>query len=332
MEVGRALGLRHYFIPLGDDYILRHSARHTWVVEGEADATCSHFYDIMPPIGNYVDTIFDGTSGGPIMGLYSNPKILTMRNREVILNYIFKRNLSETFPQNRLEEILNSEFYKRTKDFSYKKEMSLLRKMPDLPANLLLEFFHLKTSSPRYGFSGLKNLREFVEVRSPFYDYNLFDFALSMPFKYRFLRRFYSRALAELVPKCADIKSTNFYLPPSTGELALYIAYLKNKLMFYYDKLSPSRRKRHSKLTFNYNHALRKPCREFAVKLLLSDRALDRGIFRRDFIYESVNDHLTGRQNLTRRLGYMISIELFFRLFIDQRPQAREFDIYGNYL
>lgn len=332
MEVGRALGLKHYFIPLGDDYILRHSARHTWVVEGEADATCSHFYDTMPPIGNYIDTILDGTAGGLIMGSHTNPKVLPLKDRVRIFNFIFERKLNRYFQQNRHKEILTPQFQKQTQGFSYERARSLFMEMADLSSNLLLDFFHLKTYIPRYLFSGLKNIREFVEVRSPFFDYYLFEFAQSMAPEYRLHRRLYRRALAELVPESADIKSTNLYMPPSAGEIGLFFARVRDKLTSYYDRFFPDRGKQFSRFTYDYNYALREPCRDFVKELLLCDRTLDRGIFKRDFIYELVGDHLSGKRNLMRQVGYMISIELFFRLFIDHRPQAREFDIYGNYL
>lgn len=330
-EIARSLGIDFNFIPLRDDYIKENASRHTWVTEGEADASCSHFYEFMPVVDDYVGIILDGTAGDLVMGSYSDPRVMKMMEREDIFNYIFFERVNKYFAYKELKYILTEDFYKKTGDFSYDKTKSIFMRIPETSPNIMLDLFYLQSYIPRWIFSGLKNIRQFVEVRSPFFNYELFDFALSLPYEYRYHRRLYRTAMTELLPKVSDIISTNLFLSPSSSEVDLFLARIKNKLTSLYSRIFGIELRKHTKYTYDYNRAMRTHCRDYITNLLLSERTLSRGIFKVEFIEETVRSHLSGEKNLMRQLGYMITIELFIRLFVDERPQAGGFDIYGNY-
>ncbi|MEO0914734.1 MAG: asparagine synthase-related protein, partial [Pseudomonadota bacterium] len=61
-------------------------------------------------------------------------------------------------------------------------------------------------------------------------------------------------------------------------------------------------------------------CRE----MLLDGRLAARGIFDAEVIEAMLEAHVAGRANLTRQLRALISVEIWFRLFIDEDPEMLE--------
>ncbi|WP_422002549.1 asparagine synthase (glutamine-hydrolyzing) [Reyranella sp.] len=57
--------------------------------------------------------------------------------------------------------------------------------------------------------------------------------------------------------------------------------------------------------------------------LLLSDRFLDRGIIREDFVREMLDAHRSGRQGHGTRLWALLSLEMWFRTWIDTDSNGR---------
>lgn len=58
-------------------------------------------------------------------------------------------------------------------------------------------------------------------------------------------------------------------------------------------------------------------------ELLLNDRFLDRGIIREDFVKEMLDAHRDGRQGHGTRLWALLSLEMWFRTWIDNDSNAR---------
>jgi asparagine synthase (glutamine-hydrolysing) len=71
--------------------------------------------------------------------------------------------------------------------------------------------------------------------------------------------------------------------------------------------------------------------RDLVARLLLSDRARDRGFLNSAAVARIVRDHLEGRTNYGGQLFHLASLELWFRVFIDspvlERPQESVNDL-----
>jgi asparagine synthase (glutamine-hydrolysing) len=55
----------------------------------------------------------------------------------------------------------------------------------------------------------------------------------------------------------------------------------------------------------------------FLVETLTDKRFVSRNIFKQELILLMINDHITGKKNLTRELRAIVNLELWFREFID---------------
>ncbi len=126
-----------------------------------------------------------------------------------------------------------------------------------------------------------------LEVRSPFLDHEVMEFAAS--------------------------------LPPSLKLRGLTQKYLLKRVM---RGVLPEPVLRRGKRGFGVpiDHWLRHELREPAQDLLLGDRARARGYFRHDVVRRYLEEHVAGRGHHHHRLWALLMLELWHRTFVDSRP------------
>lgn len=126
-----------------------------------------------------------------------------------------------------------------------------------------------------------------LEVRSPFLDYRMAEFSFSVP---GFL-------------KLKDGETKAIYKKAVEGVLGRTLTYRK-KQMF----------------TVPIGDWLRNKLAQFCNEMLLNGRFEARAIFDMRVVTQMISEHATGVQNHTRLLRALISLEIWFRLFIDADP------------
>src|SRR5262245_1272206 len=124
-----------------------------------------------------------------------------------------------------------------------------------------------------------------LEVRSPFLDHKVVEFAAALPCGLK-LRR-------------------------------LTHKYLLKKIMIGVLPASILRRK---KMGFGLpiDHWFRHELREMAYDVLLSERARQRGYFRPEIVRRYLDEHVAGKAHHHFRLWNLLMLELWHRMFIDQ--------------
>jgi asparagine synthase (glutamine-hydrolysing) len=70
------------------------------------------------------------------------------------------------------------------------------------------------------------------------------------------------------------------------------------------------------------DHWLRAELKDMAHDVLLSDSATSRNIFRKDYVQQHLNEHMTGEYNHQYRLWALLMLELWFRMWVDQPVEA----------
>ena len=129
-----------------------------------------------------------------------------------------------------------------------------------------------------------------LEARNPYLDYDLADWALSLPLESKINRQGGSKAILK--------KSMEPFLPKD-------ILHRKKK-------------------GFSIPAAewFRSELKEFAYDMLLSKRARDRGIFKVSYVAKMLDEHVAGRWNHDNRLWALLMLEFWFRKWIDQDPNC----------
>jgi asparagine synthase (glutamine-hydrolysing) len=70
------------------------------------------------------------------------------------------------------------------------------------------------------------------------------------------------------------------------------------------------------------DHWFRAELKDMAYDVLLSETATARGIFRKDYVRQLLEDHVTGEANHHTRLWALLMLELWFRMWVDQPAEA----------
>jgi len=123
-----------------------------------------------------------------------------------------------------------------------------------------------------------------LEARSPFLDHHLMEFAASLPEELK-LRRMTTKYLLKRVLK----------------------------------KLVPEENLNRAKMGFGVpiGHWFRGTMQPFLRETLLSDKALSRGLFKRDKVRQIIDQHVENRIDHSHRLWTLLMLELWFQRFID---------------
>ena len=130
-----------------------------------------------------------------------------------------------------------------------------------------------------------------LEVRSPFLDYRLAEFAFSIPG---------DRKLQGGITK-AILKTA---VEPMLGHALTY----RSKQMF----------------TVPVGEWFRQKLAGYCREMLLDGRLGARGLVREDTVRDMLQAHIAGVNNYTRQLRALISLEIWYRLFVDRDPQWLE--------
>jgi asparagine synthase (glutamine-hydrolysing) len=124
-----------------------------------------------------------------------------------------------------------------------------------------------------------------LESRLPYMDYRLVEFAFTLPSEYKVRlglgKYIHRKAMENIVPE--------------------YI--LQNPIKFGFE--SP------------LSHIFKEEGENSVKELLLSERCMSRGLFSKDQLNKAFQEHKSGRKNHSRILYRILSVELWFRLFID---------------
>ena len=70
------------------------------------------------------------------------------------------------------------------------------------------------------------------------------------------------------------------------------------------------------------DHWLRAELKEMAYDVLLSDLATQRNIFRKDYVKQLLDEHVSGQNTHHTRLWALLMLELWFRMWVDQPAEA----------
>ncbi|ABI46358.1 asparagine synthase (glutamine-hydrolyzing) [Synechococcus sp. CC9311] len=124
-----------------------------------------------------------------------------------------------------------------------------------------------------------------LEVRSPFLDYRLVEYAFSLPGKMKLkgteTKYIYKMAVEELLGETLTWRKKQMFTVPVGDWFRGHLA-------------------------------------DFCSRILLDNRSLSRGLYAESVLREVIEDHTSARKNYTRLLRALISLEIWFRLFIDQ--------------
>jgi len=315
-EISRALHLPHRFIPLAPNYLTAYAEKGVRITDGMK--SCVHLHLIAPldEIVKEARVLYKGFLGGTVHGYVVSHDRLAPVREEVWFEHIFETR-SRAFQEYELPSLYTDEMFRLLRDVP---RQSLRRALEQSHSTWWVDkdsYIDLYEEDRRFTLLGVQLARSQAVVRIPLADKDLLRFALSVPPGYRVDRHYYKQAIVKSLPKLAKIPYAATGRPIMEDCFRDWRWRTQEQLRWWLRDRGvswiPTR-------TFrpyaDYASWLRRELRTWAEQILLSPRALERGYFQPSYIRNLLAEHMAGCDH-TRRLGVLLSVELWHRQFID---------------
>jgi asparagine synthase (glutamine-hydrolysing) len=324
-QIARAMGSDHHWFDLPNGEWVREQAEfHLTLTEGFHSWIHAHGMSVLPQARQLMEVNLTGWDGGTVMGhndsieplqLFAvDEAALTQR-----LFYLF--NQKYTWPS--LTEPEESMLYcpalrKQLQGLAFDSFRAELAPYLNYRSDVRGEYFYLLNHCRRLTHNLITFTRSHIEVRFPFFDYDLFDFLYSLPAQMRGHKVLYRALLQREAPRLAYIPYDRDELLPTTQPFIRGVHAVATKLQHRFNRhIKPIFPKR-STLYADYETYLRAELRDWAKDILFDRRTQERGIFSPAFVQTLLDRHLSGLEEWTiGKIAPIMTYELMLRRFCD---------------
>ncbi|MEW6650986.1 MAG: asparagine synthase-related protein, partial [Chloroflexota bacterium] len=318
-EVAYALKTRHHFFELPPDWLMIHGEKAVRLTDGMGNLVNLHAMANIEEEARISNLIYKGFMGDAMFGFGLRPRFWADYDPDVEIQqhlqaYRDYRVLNFDLPEH--ASIFTDSFLDETQDgllqdFSSGMRAAGVRQM----ANQRL-YFDLTQRVPRMTINGVLVARDRAAIRLPFTDNDLVEFSMTIPPYLGFERRLMMDAFIQAYPKLARIPTPRDHLPMVSCAREMIMRntqFVKWHLrrMGLSSLAGPE-----SRPYKDYHTWFRTNLRQWVEETLLSKQCLDRGYYQPGRVRQLVSDHMRGK-NQSVRIGAMMAIELWHRLYID---------------
>lgn len=308
------IGLTTHFIESSFDFFVSDLKKAIYHLEsGHSSTAILPLMQVMESAHDYVTVVLEGQGADEMLGYQQKHFISTLIEsvkslrfadalsiyKKTIKTYsfsyafsIYLRYLSNDFT------ILN-DIYEYISGVSkvFSKKLKVKKRLSDTPVDKALKFdCSINKELYRQHAGGLGNLLHYgdaismansIESRLPFMDYRLVEFSFSLPWNFK---------IHEDLTKYIHREVMKGVLPEEILNSALKLGFNTPTSQFF---------KKDNKLNV-------KP-----LDVILSEKCLKRGLFNKEMLVTIINEHDSGKKNHTTFLYRLLSVELWFQVFID---------------
>jgi asparagine synthase (glutamine-hydrolysing) len=319
-KIARAVGSRHYWFDLPDGRWVRDNLDlHLKLTEGFHSWIHMHSITMLPKLREVMDVNLTGWDGGTVMGhsdhinsIYNYPV-----DKETVLIETFRRFISSyTWPglleaEERL--LYTDSFGKQAVGCAFESMRQEFDRFWNFRHHYAAEFFYLVNHCWRSTGNMVQVARSHLEVRSPFWDYQLMDFMYSLKPEIRRDQLMYRHIITQQLPRLAAIPyDKQEYLPtvnPWLHKAQAVSVQARRRL-----RLFPN----HPTLYADYENYLRRDLRSWAESVLYDKRTEERGIFNSAFVRSLMERHMAGHEPWTLgKIAPLITFEMVMREYFD---------------
>jgi asparagine synthase (glutamine-hydrolysing) len=314
-EVAKALGVEYHFFRLPPDYLLHLAEEGVRLTDGMK--SCAHMHGLGPlrQMAGNAQVFYLGYLGGTIHGDSVSPGLLAPFDESTMTDLLF-RDRNKLFRVEEHKQLLVDSFYDQVRGQAYQSFRAALERSRSTWAADKNNYLEIEEVDRRFTSLGHELLRSQVAVRTPLADKDFLEFTMTVPPGLRQAKSFYFKAFGRVLPELAKIpyEGTGLPLVRCFRELSIRSNqqirwWLRAKGL----KLVPQWK---HKPYADYDSWMRGVLRPWVEDTLLSERALGREYFNPDYVRDLVAEHMAGA-DYARKLGVLLSIELWHRLFLD---------------
>jgi asparagine synthase (glutamine-hydrolysing) len=325
-HIAKAVGSDHHWFDLSNgEWVKEHVELHLNLTEGFHSWIHAHGISTLRQARQLIDVNLTGWDGGTVMGHEDNVEplqILAVDDAALLTRLFYLFNQKYTWPSiTEAEEALlyREPIRSKVRGLAFESFRAELSSYLDYRPDVRGEYFYIRNHCCRLTQSLVVFTRSHIEVRFPFFDYDLFDFLYSVPSPLRGHRAMYRAVIRRETPRLAYIPyDHDEFLPmPRTLIRGLHALGVKLRRRFN-THIWPVFPERHT-LYADYENYLRGELRSWAEGILFDRRTVERGIFDPAFLRTLMDRHLCGFEQWTiGKIAPIITYEMMLRRLYDR--------------
>jgi asparagine synthase (glutamine-hydrolysing) len=324
-RIAKAVGSNHHWFDLPNgEWVKEHVDLHLDLTEGLHSWIHAHGISTLPQARRLIDVNLTGWDGGTVMGHPDSIEplqISAVDDAALITRLFYLFNQKYTWPSvtEAEEHLLYCEPIRRKVQGlafdSFRTEMS---RYLDYRSDVRGEYFYIRNHCSRLTHNLITFTRSHIEVRFPFFDYDLFEFLYSLPALVRGHRTLYRAVIQQETPRLAYIPYDHDEFLPTTRPLVRGVHALAIKLKRRFNQHLWSLFPERYTLYADYENYLRGELRDWAEDILFDRRTAERGIFNPAFLRTLMDRHLSGLEEWTiGKIAPILTYEMMCRKFCD---------------
>jgi asparagine synthase (glutamine-hydrolysing) len=323
-RIAKIAGSDHHWVDLPNgDWVREFIDFHLELTEGYHSWIHAHGISTLPLAREVMDVNLTGWGGGTVMGKrFIEPRLTSAVDDFALTTYFFyKFNQKYTWPSiTEAEERLlyQQPIGKHLQGLAYDSFREELEPYLDLRPDVKSEYFYLRNHEWRLTMNILTFTRSHIEVRIPFYDYDLFDFMHSLPVDLRKDQRIFRPVMQKMLPNLTYIPYEYDEFLPTTNSFIRNshstVVKMKRRFNRHFWKVFPE----YYTLYADYQNYLRNDLRVWAENILYDKRTAAREIFDTAFLRTLMDRHLSKMEDATiGKLAPLITYEMMLRRYYD---------------
>lgn len=316
--VAAAAGFPHRSLPLEPGYLTRGAEESVWLAEGSVRCLHAHHLELRRVRDtDAARAVLIGFAGDAVMRAYA----WTPRAGAAKLPAGLHHNLAGCVSDDLIDKLLTPEFATRVRGLALDSLRSLVVEEEGDDVSRVRQFVW-NHGLRRKVYPGALLFGDDLAPRDPFSDPEVIEFCRRIPER---LRRdgLLQRASLDAFPQLTALPSPKDGPPPRLRgrrrRLSIGVVRAQRRSRARIDATLGFRWLPNRTGIGDYAHDLRTHGRPL-LGLLLEPRTLARGQVREEGVRKLVDELLAGRRRNTRPLGMLLTLELFQRQFIDERP------------
>ena len=313
-QIAHSLGVPNHWFEISPDFLISWAEKGVWYTEGMSNCLNFAGIEVLPAVREKSTTLMNGYGRNELFGFLSGnlAKHYHFGRVDKLAGQLYS-NLCRLFSPREQSVLFTPEVYKSIQDFAFESIGRVLSVTPEKSGFTKLYNFMLTQRNRRLNLLGIIMDHSYLEYSLPFFDYDLVDFALSLPASERVWAKFYRYFLIRKFPGLAKIPYQRSGLP-LTAPLSLILAKrilercgvrVIGKVL---SQLTPS--------YLDYPSWTRGEMKEFIRSTLLPEKMSSADLFNYGFIAELLSQHFSGKAEHSARIGFLLTFEFWYRQFV----------------
>ena len=324
-RIAKALGTDHHWFDFPNgEWVKEQAGFHLELTEGFHSWIHAHGISTLPTARQLIDVNLTGWDGGTVMGhneLIEPLQISAVDELAFITRLYYLFNQKYTWPSiNEAEEnlLFHKSIHNQIQGLAFDSFRSEVSRFWNYRPDVRSEFFYIRNHVFRLTHNLVTFTRSHIEVRFPFFDYQLLEFLHSIPAQVRGHRILYKAVIQREMPRLSYIPFEKDEFLPTTQtfirEMHKGVVKLKHRFNRHIWRAFPEL----SPLYADYEAYLRNELREWAEHILFDRRTLEREIFDPAYLRTLMDRHLSNLEEWTiGKVAPIMTYEMMLRRYFD---------------